>query len=100
MHFQVDRMNEEGLSGLVQRVSALSYGYEGRLELHLIGAFADPKGVAAALVHSALSKPFILEQRQEKGKMLESEPEKVYFLYSCIRKPYKCFENDVSIDPN
>jgi hypothetical protein len=53
-------MNEEGLSGLVQRVSALSYGYEGRLELHLIGAFADPKGVAAALVHSALSKPFIL----------------------------------------
>jgi hypothetical protein len=59
MHEQVDRMNEEGLSGLVQRVSALSYGYEGRLELHLIGAFADPKGVAAALVHSALSKPFI-----------------------------------------
>ncbi len=53
-------MNEEGLSGLVQRVSALSYGYEGRLELHLIGAFADPKGVAAALVHSALSKLFII----------------------------------------
>jgi hypothetical protein len=53
-------MNEEGLSGLVQRVSALSYGYEGRLELHLIGAFADPKGVAAALVHSALSKTFII----------------------------------------
>ncbi len=61
-------MNEEGLSGLVQRVSALSYGYEGRLELHLIGAFADPKGVAAALVHSALSKPFILQQRKEQGE--------------------------------
>jgi hypothetical protein len=68
MHEQVDRMNEEGLSGLVQRVSALSYGYEGRLELHLIGAFADPKGVAAALVHSALSKPFILQQRKEQGE--------------------------------
>jgi len=60
VYWQVDRMNEEGVSGLVQRVSALSYGYEGRLELHLIGAFADPKGVAAALVHSALSKTFIV----------------------------------------
>jgi hypothetical protein len=49
-------MNEEGVSGLIQRVSSLSYGYEGRLELHLIGAFADLKGIAAALLHSALSE--------------------------------------------
>ena len=49
-------MNEEGVSGLLQRVSSLSYGYEGRLELHLVGAFADTKGIAAALLHSALSK--------------------------------------------
>ena len=49
-------MSEDGVTSLVQRVSSLSYGYEGRLELHLIGAFADTKGIAAALVHSALSE--------------------------------------------
>ena len=63
---QVDRVNEEGLVAMLQRISTLSYGYEGRLELHLVGAFSDTKGLSAALIHSCLSKfqPFIkLSQR-------------------------------------
>jgi len=52
---QLDRVNEEGITSMLQRVSTLSYGYEGRTEVHLVGAFSDTKGVAAAIIHSCLS---------------------------------------------
>ena len=43
---QLDRVYEDGISLLIQRVQSLSYHYEGRLELHLIGGFADNKGIS------------------------------------------------------
>jgi len=52
---QLDRVNEEGLVAMLQRISSLSYGYEGRMELHLVGAFSDTKGISAAIIHSCLS---------------------------------------------
>ena len=39
----------------LQRLAALSYGYEGRVEIHLYGGFADTKGVGAKLVGSLLA---------------------------------------------
>ena len=44
---QVDGVCEEGLTTYIQRVTSLSYGYEGRIELHLLGAFSDSKGLGA-----------------------------------------------------
>jgi len=52
---QVDRLTDEGLSTFLQKVASLAYGYDGRTELHLVGAFADTKGLGAALVNSALA---------------------------------------------
>ena len=52
---QMDRLSEEGLATFIQKIAALAYGYEGRTELHLIGAFVDTKGLGAALVSSSLS---------------------------------------------
>ena len=52
---QIDRLSEEGLTTFLQKVSSMAYGYEGRLELHLVGAFSDPKGLGAALVTSTLA---------------------------------------------
>jgi hypothetical protein len=49
-------MNEEGMLAMLQKISSLSYGYEGRTELHLVGAFSDTKGVGAALLRSCLCK--------------------------------------------
>ena len=48
-------MCEEGLTSYIQRVTSLSYGYEGRIELHLLGAFSDSKGLGASLVSSVLT---------------------------------------------
>ena len=47
-------MCEEGLSSYIQRLISLSYGYEGRLEVHLIGAFSDTKGIGASLITKTL----------------------------------------------
>lgn len=53
---QIDRVFEEGLSAMIQRVQALSYHYDGRLELHIIGGFADTKGISHHLSTSLLRK--------------------------------------------
>ena len=50
-----DKVCEDGLTSYIQRVSSLSYGYEGRLETHLYGAFSDSKGVGAALISRTLA---------------------------------------------
>ena len=51
---QFDQVCEEGLSSYIQRLISLSYGYEGRLEVHLIGAFSDTKGIGASLITKTL----------------------------------------------
>eukprot|EP00094_Tigriopus_californicus_P007975 TCALIF_07677-PA protein Name:"Similar to NTAN1 Protein N-terminal asparagine amidohydrolase (Homo sapiens)" AED:0.20 eAED:0.20 QI:0/0.8/0.66/1/0.4/0.66/6/190/368 len=51
---QIDRVFEEGLSTMIQRIQALSYHYDGRLELHIIGGFADTKGISHQLSTSLL----------------------------------------------
>jgi len=51
---QIDKLDEEGLAAYLQKVSSLSYGYEGRTEIHLVGAFSDPKGLGSNLVSSIL----------------------------------------------
>ena len=38
----------------MQRVISLSYGYEGRLDVHLFGAFSDTKGLGASLISKTL----------------------------------------------
>lgn len=42
---QVDRVYDEGLGSMIQRVQSLSYHYDGRLELHVIGGFADSRRI-------------------------------------------------------
>ena len=51
---QFDRVYEDGLTAFVQRVISLSYGYEGRLDVHLFGAFSDTKGLGAGLISRTL----------------------------------------------
>ena len=52
---QFDAVCDEGLASFVQRLNTLSYGYEGRLEAHLLGAFSDTKGLGAALISRTLA---------------------------------------------
>ena len=51
---QFDKVCEEGLTSYIQRVIALSYGYEGRLDVYIFGAFSDSKGIGAALISKTL----------------------------------------------
>ena len=51
---QFDRVYEDDLQLMVQRVQAVSYHYDGRLELSLIGGYTDGKGLSHALTVSAL----------------------------------------------
>ena len=53
---QVDRVYEDGLVAMIQRIQTLSYHYEGRIELHIIGGFADNKGISHQLSISLLRK--------------------------------------------
>ncbi len=53
---QVDRVFEEGLTAMIQRVQSLSYHYEGRLELHVIGGFADSRRISQDLSVPLLRK--------------------------------------------
>jgi hypothetical protein len=53
---QFDRVYEEDLSVLVQRVQSVSYHYEGRLELSVVGGYADNKGLSHALTIATLRK--------------------------------------------
>ena len=53
---QLDRVYEEGLVSMIQRVQSLSYHYEGRLELHVIGGFADNKAISHQLSTALLRK--------------------------------------------
>ena len=59
----LDRVYEEGLTTMIQRVQSLSYHYEGRMELHVIGGFADTKGISHPLsiqILRELTELFIL----------------------------------------
>jgi hypothetical protein len=53
---------DEGLTSLVQRVQSLSYHYDGRLELHVIGGFVDSRRIAVDLAVPLLRKNFRLSR--------------------------------------
>ena len=47
---QIDRFfNDDSFTTMIQRIQSLSYHYEGRLQLHLIGGFSDRNRVSHAL---------------------------------------------------
>jgi len=50
----VDRMKQDDLETMLQKVSPSSYGYENRLKVHIIGAFTDNKNVSETVVLSLL----------------------------------------------
>lgn len=62
---QVDRVYEEGLTSMIQRVQSLSYHYDGRLELHIIGGFQDNKGISHPLSISLMRKLIWPSQRKK-----------------------------------
>ena len=53
---QFDRVFDDDLAVLIQRVQAVSYHYDGRLELSVIGGYTDNKGLSHALTTSTLRK--------------------------------------------
>ena len=58
---QIDRyFNDDSFTNMLQRVQSLSYHYEGRLQLHVIGGFSDRNRVSHALSVSLLRECIIL----------------------------------------
>ena len=56
---QIDRcFNDDSFTTMIQRIQSLSYHYEGRLQLHLIGGFSDRNRVAHSLSVALLRKSF------------------------------------------
>ena len=55
LHFS-DRAVDDCLSTVIHRVQSLSYQFEGRLELHIIGGFADTRRISHQLSVSLLRK--------------------------------------------
>ena len=54
---QIDRcFNDDSFTTMIQRIQSLSYHYEGRLQLHLIGGFSDRNRVAHSLSVALLRK--------------------------------------------
>ena len=54
---QIDRcFNDDSFTTMIQRIQSLSYHYEGRLQLHLIGGFSDRNHVAHSLSVALLRK--------------------------------------------
>ena len=48
---------ENGISPLISRIQEVSLGYpNGRLELHLVGGYVDPRGYSERLVINLLRK--------------------------------------------
>lgn len=48
---------ESGITPLISRIQEVSQGYpNGRLELHLIGGYMDPRGYSERLVANLLRK--------------------------------------------
>ena len=52
----LDRAVDDCLSTVIHRVQSLSYQFEGRLELHIIGGFADTRRISHQLSVSLLRK--------------------------------------------
>ena len=54
---QIDRyFNDDSITNMIQRIQSLSYHYEGRLQLHLIGGFSDSRRISHGLSISLLRK--------------------------------------------
>lgn len=48
---------ESGITPLITRIQEVSIGYpNGRIELHLVGGYVDPRGYSERLVNSLLRK--------------------------------------------
>ena len=56
IYFQLDRVNEEGITSMLQRVSTLSYGYEGRTEVATKKCYAVTELVSESLANSVKDK--------------------------------------------
>ena len=57
---QIDRsFNDDSFTTMIQRIQSLSYHYEGRLQLHLIGGFSDRNRVAHSLSVALLRKSIL-----------------------------------------
>jgi protein N-terminal asparagine amidohydrolase len=54
---QIDRsFTDDSFTTMIQRIQSLSYHYEGRLQVHVIGGFADSRRISHALSISLLRK--------------------------------------------
>ena len=53
---QFDRVFDDDLAILIQRVQAVSYHYDGRLELSVVGGYTDNKSISHSLTTSTLRK--------------------------------------------
>lgn len=63
---------ESGITPLIARIQEVSLGYpNGRIELHLVGGYMDPRGYSERLVNSLLRKlPKLSLKTQTKLKQL------------------------------
>ena len=63
---QIDRcFNDDSFTTMIQRIQSLSYHYEGRLQLHLIGGFSDRNRVAHSLSVALLRKSISISIHRE-----------------------------------
>jgi len=46
---QVDRLKQDDVDTMLQKVAPTNYGYDNRIKVHLIGAFADSKNISETL---------------------------------------------------
>ena len=75
---QIDRyFNDDSLTTMIQRIQSLSYHYEGRLQLHLIGGFSDNRRISHNLSIALLRKKIIT--------MFENQSKKSHFTTHCSK---------------
>ena len=71
---QIDRyFNDDSLTTMIQRIQSLSYHYEGRLQLHLIGGFSDNRRISHNLSIALLRKKITLFEKSKEFPFLTSK---------------------------
>ena len=70
---QIDRFfNDDSLTTMIQRIQSLSYHYEGRLQLHLIGGFSDNRRISHNLSIALLRKKLTMFKKHSKSLILQN----------------------------
>ena len=70
---QIDRyFNDDSLTTMIQRIQSLSYHYEGRLQLHLIGGFSDNRRISHNLSIALLRKKITMFEKHSKSLILQN----------------------------